>query len=179
MPLLDNNGKPYRTSGTSQQFDPGNSQHNLFNLWDEDAIRLGGSPIYYYEMFISTGEIDTDYWECRGKLYSNNPIEIWAMYEPMAAQNYMSAFGVDSLNEIILECNTKSVIKAIGHMPKVGARIYTPHLGENWEIIQRNLGEFKMWGALRVQLICRQFQESVTTSSGRVTENSPNITKAI
>jgi hypothetical protein len=179
MPLLTPDGKPYKTSGSNRQFDPTNPQLKLFNLWDEDAIRMGGSPIYYYEIFIPTGEIDTTYIEARGKIFSNNPIELWAAYEPVPAQNMMSAFGFDSANEVIFECNAQAVIKAIGHMPKIGARIYTPHLGENWKVIQRNLGEFKMWGALRVQLICQQFQESTTTSAGRVTEKHPNIPKAI
>lgn len=179
MPLLDLNGKPYKASGSMQQFDPTNPQHALFNLWDEDSIRQGGSPIYYYEKFIPVGEIDTTYWECRGSIFSPIEIELWANYDPIAAQNYMNAFGIDSPNEMIFELNTKATIGKLGHMPKLGSRIYTPHLGENWEIIQRNLGEFKMWGALRVQLICRQFQESMTLQNGKVTEKSPNIKKAL
>lgn len=179
MTLLDHNGKPYKAAGTSQQFDPTNPQHMLFNLYDEDALKIGGSPIYYYELFIPVGEIDKDYWEARGSFFSEFPVELWANYDPLAAQNYMSVFGIDSPNEIIFELNVKATLKKLGHMPKIGSRIYTPHLGENWEIIQRNLGEFKMWGALRVQLICRQFQESTTRQNGKVTANNPNIKKAL
>lgn len=179
MPLLRPDGKPYRAAGTTRQFNPGGGIHKLFDVWDQAAIMQGGSPVYYYEVFIPTGEIDTDYWEARGKLFSEHPTEIWAAYDPQASQNYMNVFGMDSLNEIILDCNAKAVIKAIGHLPKIGSRIYTPHLGENWELIQRNLGEFQMWGALRVQLICKQFQESVTTVGGQVTKKNPNIPKAI
>lgn len=177
--MLTPDGKPYTTSGSLQQYDPSNPQLKLFNLWDEDAIRMGGSPIYYYEVFIPTGEIDPTYLEARGKIYSNHPVELWAVYEPVPAQNLMNVFGFDSRNEVIFECNAQAVLKAIGHMPKIGSRIYTPHLGENWRVVQRNLGEFKMWGALRVQLIAQQFQETVTTSEGRVTESKPNIPRAI
>jgi len=181
MTLLTPEGQPYKTLGTNRQYQPdgGNPQLKLFNLWDQDAIMMGGSPIYYYEVFISTGEIDTTYIEARGKIFSNNPTEIWAVYDPIPSQNAMSAFGFDSTEEMIFECNAQAVIKGIGHMPKIGARLYTPHLGDNWKIIQRNLGEFKMWGALRVQLICQKFQESATTSAGRVTEKHPDIPKAI
>ena len=177
--LLRSDGKPYVTKGCSQNYDPTNKQHDLFNQWDAESIKLGGSPIYYYEVFIPTGEIDKDYWEARGKIYSNQPVELWALYEPTPAQNYMSAFGIDSMNEVVFELNVKSVLKTLGHMPKIGSRIYTPHLGENWEIVQRNLGEFKMWGVLRLQIISRQFQETVTTQKGRVTEKSPNVRKGI
>lgn len=179
MPLLTPDGKPYQASGSLNQYDPNNPQHALFNLWDEDAIRQGGSPIFYYELFIPTGEIDTDYWEARGALFSPVGTEIWAAYDPQASQNYMNMFGMDSPVEVIFELNAKAVIKAIGHMPKIGSRIETPHLGENWEIVQRNLGEFKMWGALRVQLICRKFQETTTRQNGRVTETSAGLPRAL
>lgn len=179
MPLLNPNGTPYTTAGSLQHYDPESPQHDLFNLWDEEAIQQAGSPVYYKELYIPTGEIDTDYMEARGALFSPHPIQLWASYDPMASQNYMSAFGIDSMNEVILELNYRAVLRTIGHPPKLGSIIYTPHLGENWEIIQRNLGEFKMWGALRLQLICRQFQESVTRQSGRATANPPKVKKAL
>ncbi|RDJ35469.1 MAG: hypothetical protein DWQ19_11680 [Crenarchaeota archaeon] len=181
MSLLTPDGRPYKTFGSLQVYQPDaeNPQIKLFNLWDEDTIRSFGSPLYYYEVFISPGEIDTTYIEARGKIYSNHPVEIWAVYEPLPSQNYQNQWGIESLNEMVFECNAQAVIKAIGHMPKIGSRIYSPHLGENWKVVQRNLGEFKMWSALRVQLIAQQFQESATTSGGRVTESKPDIPKSI
>lgn len=179
MALIGLDGKPYQTSGKLQAYNPDDPQHALFNLWDEDSIRMGGSPIYYYEMHLSPGEIDTDYWEGRSKLYSPKPIELWAVYEPLPSQNYMSAFGMDSLNTLSFELNAKAVLRDLGHLPKIGSRIYTPHRGENWEIIQRGFGEFRMWGVLRLTLFVGQFQESVTTSGGKVTQNRPPIKPAI
>ncbi len=168
-------GSNYTTSGTLRQYNPQSPQHKLFNLWDQEAIKQGGTPLFYYEVFIPTGEIDPLYIESRGKLYSQHPVELWAIYEPIPSQNFMSAFGYDSPDEMVFEMNAKSVIRSIGHMPKIGSRIFSPHLSENWEVIQRNLGEFKMWGALRLQLICKRFQESVTTGEGNVTSKSPTV----
>ena len=179
--MLNPDGTPYKTLGSLQQYQPdaNNPQMALFNIWDQSAIEMAGSPIFYYPVFIPTDEICTTYIEARGKIYSNHPTELWAVYEPIPAQNLMNVFGFDSANEVIFECNAKAVLKALGHMPKIGSRIYTPHLGENWRIVQRNLGEFKMWGALRLFIVAQQFQESATTSSGRVTESKPNIPTAI
>lgn len=179
MPITGPDGKPYKASGTLQQYDPQNSQHALYNFWDAQLIRQFGSPIYYYETFIPSGTIDKVYAEARGKLFSEHPTELWATYDPEASQNYMNQYGIDGLNDIVLECNAQEVIKLIGHQPAIGSRIYTPHLGENWRIVQRNLGEFKQWGALRLYIICSRFQESSTTANGRVTANNPNIPKAI
>lgn len=170
-------GTNYVAGGGIKQFDPNNPQLKLFDLWDQETIQMSGSPIYYYEVFIPTGSIDKDYLEARNKIYSNFPVEFYGLYDPQASQNVMSAFGIDSLNEIVIECNTRHLLDRIGHMPKIGSRIHTPHLGENWELIQRNSGEYKLWGMMRTLLICKQFQESTTTNAGRVTENSPDIQK--
>jgi hypothetical protein len=108
--------------------------------------------------------VDPLYVEDRGKLWSPVPVQLYGFYEPQANQNAQGNFGIDAPDEMIFEFNFRDVLRRVGHAPKVGSRLYTPHKGENWEVIQRNDGEFKMWGQLRLQLICRKFQESGTTT---------------
>jgi len=175
MPLKNNDGTPYTAAGTIQQYDPKNPEHELFNLWDEEAIRMGGSPIYYYEVFIQSGTIDPIYLEDRGKIFSPNPIELYAIYEPVPSQNAMGTFGFDSPDEMMFELNYDAVLRTLGHPPKIGSRIHTPHLREDWVIVQRSLGEFKLWGTMRLQILAQKFQESVTTGEGRVTQNKPDF----
>ena len=150
MALLNRDGTPYTTSGKGRRdYDPGKPENCLFDLWDQEAIRMGGSPIYYYEVFINVGMIDPLYREARGKIYSNNPIQLYAHYEPVPSQNVLNQFGIDnSMDEMIFELNYKATLATIGHPPKVGSRIYSPHRGEDWRIEQRNLGKFKMWGTV-------------------------------
>lgn len=177
--MLTPDGKPYQL-GQLSFYNPNDPQHALFNFWDEEAIRIGGSPIYYYEVFVPPGEIDHDFLEARGKLYSTSPVELYAIYEPVPSQNYLGVFGMDSMNEVVFECNAQAVIRATGgHLPKPDSRIYTPHLGENWRVIQCALGEFRAWGALRVNIIAKQWQGTVTTEEGRTTEKHPDIPKAL
>jgi len=170
--LRDQNGNCYRTAGSMQQFDPNNPDLNLFNHWDAESIRIGGSPIYYFECLIQPQSIDQLYLEDRGKIFSQIPVELYAFYEPIASQNAQGTFGIDSPDEMIFELNYDYVLKTLGHPPKVGSRIFTPHLRENWVIVQRNTGEFKMWNVLRLQILAQKFQESVTTGEGKVTQNS-------
>jgi len=161
-------GTPYTTLGSRQQFDDSAPEHALFNQWDQEAIRMGGTPIYYYEMFISSNTIDPMYLEARGKLFSNNPVELWGLYEPIPAQNAQTAFGIDAPDEMTFEFNYRATLDAIGYPPKIGSRLFTPFLKENWVIIQRALGEFKMWGVVRLNLICQRYQESTTTGEGKI-----------
>jgi len=173
--LKDCNGRPYKAAGKYQHFNPENPEHDLFNQWDEEAIRIGGSPIFYYEVFIQPGTTDPLYIEDRGKIYSNNPVQLYCYYEPTHSQNAMGVFGIDAPDELVFEFNYRSVLRSIGHPPKIGSRLHTPHKREDWMIIQRNVGEFKLWGELRLQLLCQRFQESVTTGEGRVTQKKPDF----
>lgn len=173
--LKNKNGTVYKLNGSVQQFNNSENDFELLNLWDQEAIMRGGSPIYYYEVIISQNTIDPIYLESRNKLFSNFPIELWANYEPVRSQNNLSRFGIDSQDEIRFELNYKSTLNIVGHPLKIGSRIHTPHLGENWVIVQKNLSEFKLWGALRLELVCQKFQENVTTGEGNVTQETPNM----
>lgn len=175
MGLLNSDGTPYAPLGSVQQFDPNNPMFELFNLWDQEAIQRGGSPIYYYEVIIRPEMIDPIYLEARNKLFSNNPIQLWCTYDPIPSQNVLNQFGIDAPDEITFELNYRSVLKNLGHPPKIGSRLFTPHLQENWVVVQRNLNEFKMWGVLRIELICQRFQEDVVTGDGKVTQKQPDM----
>jgi hypothetical protein len=175
MTILNKDGTPYSLSGSAQQFDPNNPMFDLFNLWDQESIQRGGSPLFYYEVVIRPDMIDPIYLEARNKLFSNNPIQLWCTYEPMSSQNVLNQFGIDAPDEVTFELNYRSVLRSLGHPPKIGSRIFTPHLQENWVVVQRNLSEFKMWGVLRIELLCQRFQEDVVTGDGKVTQKQPDL----
>ena len=176
MTIRNPDGTPYSLSGCFKLFDPGNPEHDLFNQWDAETINISGSPIYYYEVHIQTSNtVDEMYWEDRGKLFSPIPIRLQANYDPVTQQNYQSMYGIDSPDELIFELNYDAVLTAVGHPPKVGSRIYTPHKRENWIIVQRKVSETKLWGEIRLQLVCERFQESSTTGEGEVTQQKPDF----
>lgn len=169
MAILNSDGTPYQLSGL-ERFDPNSPEHELTRLWDSEIIQLSGSPIFYYEVFIQMNTVDELYQEDRGKLFSTVPIELRAYYEPITSQNAQTEFGIDALEEIEFQLNYRDVLMTIGHPPKVGSRIYTPHKRQNWIIVQRNVDDFRLWGELRLKLYCQVFQESLTQNEGAVTQ---------
>ena len=174
MSILNPDGTPYQLADM-QRFNPNNVEHELTNLWDAEIIQFAGSPIYYYEVFVQMNTVDELYQEDRGKLYSNLPIQLQAYYEPITSQNAQGEFGIDALEEIEFQLNYKSVLNTIGHAPKVGSRIYTPHKRQNWIIVQRDVDDFRLWGELRLKLYCQVFQESLTQNEGSVTQVTPDF----
>lgn len=173
MAIKNPDGSTYQPTGVLQQFDPTNLEHDLFNLWDQEVIEIGGSPLYYYEVFININNIDELYIEARDKLYSPVPKIIYGFYDPIPSQNAIGVFGIDSNDEMMFEFNYQHVLRTLGHVPKIGSRIFSPHKGENWVINQRNVEVFKLWGELRLQIMCSRFQESLTTGDGKVTAKRP------
>lgn len=173
MVVRNPDGTPYILDGSFEQFDPNSPDHALFNLWDQESIRQGGSPILYYELIISPQTIDKQYLESRGKIFNQFPIQLYCTYDPKYSQNLLNPFGIDSPDEISIEFNAQDMLTKIGHPPKIGSILKTPHLNEFWEIIQRNTGEYKLWGVLRYTIIAKRFQESTTTGEGAIPKKDP------
>jgi hypothetical protein len=175
MVIKNPDGSTYNVAGSIQQFDPENPEFDLFNVWDQEVIQMGGTPLMYHEIFINVCNIDELYVEARDKLWSEKPICLYGYYDPIPSQNAMGAFGIDSPDEIMFEFNYRSVLATLGHAPKIGARIFSPHKNENWVVKQRNVEVFKLWGELRLQVMCDRFQESLTTGEGKVTQRQPDF----
>lgn len=176
MGIKNPDGTPFKVTGSLQQFDPYNPNHNLFNALDQEAIRIGGSPLRYYECFIQFQTIDELYMEDRGKVWSPMPIDFFGYYEPIEPQNPSTQFGMDGIGDVMFTTNYRAVLAAVGHMPKRGSRINTPHLNENWVIVDTRVTDFAYWGAIHLQIVCEKFQESRTTGEGNVSQPKPDYT---
>lgn len=168
-------GSAYRLQGKISQFDTTGRNADLFNRFDEPLFRLYGSPVYYYEVLIDLTTVDRIHLEDRGKLFSPVPIQLWGLYEPAIDENISNEYILDVPNtEIIIEFNYRAILAAIGHPPKVGSRIFTPHRGENWIIIERRAAQFRGWQVLHMELLCKRFQETTTTGEGNVSQPEPD-----
>jgi hypothetical protein len=173
--ILNKDGTPYSPKGCLQQYDPTSNKHDLLNRYDAEAIRIGGSPIYYYEVLIQSQTVDPLYLEDRGKLFNPNPILLYAFYEPPQQENMQGLFAIDVMTEeIVLELNYQEVLGLIGHPPKVGSKIYTPHRGEHWEILDIRLDKFNYWGVFRLIIQCKKFQNNSTSAEGYAHNLKPN-----
>ena len=173
--IRNTDGSPYKPTGQLTAFQPNGKIQDIFNTYDQEFIQITGTPVYYFEVLIQSQSIDPIYLEDRSKLFKPCSVKLWAFYEPPQQQNMSGLFGIDTPDEeIILEMNYKATITELGHPPKIGSRIYTPHRGENWIIIDYRLDQFKLWGAIRLQVHCKKFQETLTNNDGNVTKINPS-----
>lgn len=171
MAIYRPDGSVYSPKGSMQQFDPKGQSHDLFNRFNKEIIEIGGSPIFYFEMFVGKQNIDPIYVESRSKMWSQHPIELMAMYEPLSPQLAMTLFGPDAAsNTMVFYTNYQHFLDKVGHPPVVGSRIYTPQLKEHWEILDRRSGGYQNWGVVTLEIHCVRFQETSTQGEGRVTQ---------
>lgn len=175
MTIRKPDGSIYEPLGSIVQFDPENPTHELYNRWDAEIIKIGGSPIFYYEVFIGAKTIDPLYLESKGKIWSQHPTQLFAVYEPIASQGLITNFGVDSPDNMVFYLNYRAVLDTLGHPPVIGSRIFTPHKREHWEIVERKVGAFQKWGEIRIELYCTRFQDDASLGAGRVSQAQPDF----
>lgn len=172
MAIRNPDGTIFKPTGCLRQFDPENPNHTFFSNMDAEAIEIGGSPLEYYEMFVGT--IDPLYLESRDKLWSPLPTIIYGYYEPIEPQNPSNQFGIGGLGDVMFTTNYRAVVAAIGHVPKRGSRIKTPHLNENWVIVDIRVSDFAYWGAVHLQIVCERFQEDI--KDPKISDPKPDYT---
>lgn len=161
--LRNKDGTPFTASGKIRIFDPNSNKHDLFNQWDLEALKMGGTSIYYHEVIIDHQNFDKIYFEDRGKIFNPNPVELFSSYEPQADQFFQMEFGIDGISDIVLDVNYKHTFENINHPPVIGSWIRTPHLDRDWILVNTVLGEFGHWGALRLKMVLKKFQDDIHT----------------
>lgn len=172
MVIRNPDGSIYKSTGSLGQLQPDSPTNDVFNQWDQEQIKIGGSPILYYEVIIPPSSIDPIYLESRGKLFTQHPIELYVTYDPIPSQWNQGQFGIDGPDTMVFYANYKATLDALGHLPTVGSRIFSPHLRENWEIVDRKLGDFHRFKVYRCEIHCQRFQETLTTNEGKSTQDN-------
>jgi hypothetical protein len=166
MAIKNPDGSDYKLSGGVQQYKPNSSEMDLFNTWDQEMIRMTGMPVEYYEYMPQANTIDPVFLEDRGALWNQTPMCLMALYDRGPQMNHRDMFGYGGPDEVMFNMNLKYVMDTLGHLPRLGSRLFTPHLRENWKIDQLNVAEFQLWGRIRLQVMCKKWQENNVNPSG-------------
>ena len=94
IPDIDNNTE----ESLLNLFDQDNPDINLFNLVDDENIRLAGSRLYVYKYLRST-DYDSVYMEERNKAIANEPVVLWGHYDPKPVEENLTEFGIELTND--------------------------------------------------------------------------------
>ena len=126
-------------------FDQNNPDIEMFNLVDEELIRLSGSKINYYK-FISTKEFDEVYMEQRNKPIATSPISVYGHYDPKPIEENLGPFGIELTSDQIFTFNKSYIDKKLSRPPQAGDVLQPVFQNLRYEILEVQEDSFEAYG---------------------------------
>ena len=152
VPSTDDYESPFRL------FNKINDQ-NLFNLIDEEQIKLGGSPLMIYKYY-QNKDIDDVYGEERNKTISVAPIRIYGHYEPKPIEENLTQFGIELTNDQQFTFNKSYVERRLGR-PLIAGDIIKPEFQNlKYEIYEVQEDSFESYGVYHLLCSAKLLRDS-------------------
>tara|TARA_R110000796_G_scaffold153252_1_gene269761 strand:+ start:3373 stop:3954 length:582 start_codon:yes stop_codon:yes gene_type:complete len=143
-------------------FDQTNPDINMFNLVDDEMIRLAGSKMYFYKYY-QTEDFDPVYMEARDKPVAKDPIVVHGHYDPVSMGEELTQFGIELTNDQLFTFN-KSYIERKLHRSVIPGDIIKPQFqNQMYEIFEVVEDGFEAYGVYH--LVC----------SARLLRDAPDV----
>ena len=154
-------------------FDLNNPDKGLFNLVDDELIKLSGSKLYFYKYYQSH-DYDEVYLEARNKPIAREPIAVFGHYEPKVLEENLTQFGIELTNDQLFTFNKSYIDRKIGRGIIPGDIIQPQFQNQKYEIFQVQEDSFESYGVYH--LICsarllRDSQDVQNTPINKITDN--------
>ena len=141
-------------------FDPDNPDIGLFNMIDEEQIRLSGSKLLYYKYFQSGGTVDTVYMEERDKALHTQPITVFGHYNPTAVEENLTQFGIELTNDQLFIFNKSSIEVSLGRTPIPYDVVQPEFQNIKYELFEVQEESFEIYGVYHVVCAARILRDS-------------------
>ena len=126
-------------------FDENNPDLELFNMVDDEMIRLAGSELLLYK-YHQDGGYDTLYDEDRRKAIPEEPILVIGPYEPRAIEENLGEFGLELTNDQLFTFNKHYVERKIGRALIPGDIIKPRFQNIRYEVFEVQEDSFEAYG---------------------------------
>ena len=155
-------------------YDPENPDVNLFNLVDDEIIRISGSPLHYFKAFVSES-FDDVYMEARNKTISSEPITVHGFYEPSVVEEVLSNFGIELSNDQMFVFNKTYIESTLGRSPEIGDQIKPHFQNQKYEITEVQEDSFEMYGVYHLVCTAKILREDEPTLNQPTTDRADDI----
>jgi len=148
------------------------SDQNLFNIIDEEQIKLGGSPLMIYKYF-QNKEIDDVYGEERNKVISSKPIKVYGHYEPKAIEENLTQFGIELTNDQQFTFNKSYIERKLGR-PLIAGDIIKPEFQNlKYEVYEVQEDSFETYGVYHLVCSAKLLRDSEDIHRQNVPTSDP------
>ena len=159
-------------------FDPTNPDINLFNLVDDEMIRISGSELLYYTYMQSESEYDDVYMEERNKPISKEPILVYGHYEPKVLEENLAEFGIELTNDQIFIFNKSYIEQKLTTHVKPGDVIQPRFQNMKYEIIEVQEDSFEIYGVFHLVCAAKLLRDSSDVQNTPLTETSKDLSRS-
>lgn len=154
-------------------FDRENPDKNLFNLVDDELIKLAGSEILVYKYFPSEDSDDV-YMESRKKPIASEPIKVYGSYDPRAIEESLTQFGVEVQNDQVFIFNKSYIERRIGRGIIVGDILKPIFQNMKFEVYQVTEDSFEAYGVYHLMVYSKLLRDSQNTHNENFFDVSDN-----
>lgn len=142
-------------------FDRNNNDKNLFNLIDDEIIRLSGSEILLFK-YSESDDIHDVYKEAKRKIISPTPIKLFGNYDPRPIEESVTQFGVEVQNDQVFVFNKSYVESKIGRAIIPGDILKPVFQAMKFEVFQVQEDSFEAYGVYHLMVHARLLRDSST-----------------
>ena len=163
------------STGELSFFDPANPDINLFNMVDDEMIKISGSQILYYQYVRGEDQYDEVYMEARNKPLSKQPILVYGHYEPKVLEENLTQFGIELTNDQVFVFNKSYMEQRIrGHL-KPGDVLQPKFQNQKYEIIEVQEDSFELYGVYHLVCAAKLLRDSADVQDTPLTETSDKL----
>jgi hypothetical protein len=158
-------------------FDPANPDINLFNMVDDEMIRISGSEIFYYPYMQGDSQFDEVYMEERNKPISREPITVYGHYEPKVLEETLSQFGIELTNDQIFVFNKSYMEQRIkGHL-KAGDVLQPRFQNQKYEVFEVQEDSFEIYGVYHLVCSAKLLRDSEDVQNTPLSQVSDRLSR--
>ncbi len=155
-------------------FDPQNEDLNLFNLVDDELIRISGSELLFYKFFRSQ-DYDDVYLEARSKTISQQPILVHGHYEPKPMEQNLNEFGLELTNDQIFIFNKTYINQKLHRDPIAGDVIKPKFQNQKYEIFETQEDSFQIYGVYHIVCSAKLLRDESDIVNEPLTKESDGV----
>ena len=155
-------------------YDPANPDVNLFNLVDDEIIRISRSPLHYFKSFVNE-DYDDVYLEARNKTVASEPVLVHGYYEPSVVEEVLSNFGIELSNDQQFVFNKSYIENALRRSPEIGDQIRPQFQNQKYEITEVQEDSFEMYGVYHIVCTARLLREDEGTLNQPTTDRADDV----
>ena len=155
-------------------FDQTNNDINLFNLVDDEIIRLGGSEMLYY-MYRQDEGFDEVYKEARSKVLESSPLLVHGHYNPTVLEESLSEFGLELVNDQLFIFNKSYMEQRIGRSPIPGDVLKPKFQNQKYEIFEVQEDSFQIYGVYHFACSARLLRDDQSTLDENLPDRSDDL----